>query len=388
MNADELEEIRARALDHVNAGRMDQALEDFQVIARDDPEAADGWINLAAAERGFGRLHLAAEHFEKGVEILRRAGHEDRGLLATALHALGTTLESLELTDAAAAAYRESAKNDPRAPTPLAALSTLLARAGHLREAENAATEYCLAAVSILAEKANIAQVRKFQRALKDAATVDCHRLLIATREAYVSGFEEAVAKLPEGVKIEAEPLKRDEQGHAVPVLADPDRPFSRVRFDAVHPGSGERWMIHDAPTYGFPKDCPAAVDGLFSVTFPAGMPFQVLMCTRTAWDYFFVRLKFVGGLRERTVERAEAALGKWYLEGERGAFAHEGRGYFHFLSKPFPIGDYGLRYEVDLGLAQLDAVPALFQALGELHLEEPIEVAVLGDGALPLQDW
>jgi hypothetical protein len=160
------------------------------------------------------------------------------------------------------------------------------------------------------------------------------------------------------------------------------------VRFDAVHPPTGERWMIQDAPTYGFPKDCPAAVDGLFSISHPAGTPFPVLLCTRTAWDYFFVRLRFASGLRQRTVERAESAVGAWYLQGVTGAFSKDGRGFFHYLSKPFPVGDHGLRYEVDLGLAQLDAIPALFDALKALHADEPIEVAVLGDGALPLKDW
>jgi len=385
---EELSERRARAFDCVNEGRIDDALTEFSVIAQNDPEAADGWINLAAAERGLGRLHLAADHFRTGVELLRKAGHEDRGLLATALHALGMTLEALELTDEAAAAYRESAQNDPRAPTPLAALSTLLARAGHLREAEKVATEYCMAAVSILAEKSNIALVRKFQKALKDAAAVDGHQLLVATRAAYVKGFEEAVAKLPPGVRTEVEPLRKDEEGKTAPLLADPERPFSRVRFDAVEPESGERWMIHDAPTYGFPEGCPAAADGHFSIVHPAGTPFPVLLCTRTAWDYFFVRLRFVNGLRPGTLERAEEAMGGWYLKGETGAFAENGRGYFHFLSKPLAIGDRGLRYEVDLGLARLEAVPALFEALKELHREEPIEIVVLGDGALPLTDF
>ena len=164
MTEEELLEKRARALDLVNEGRIEEALAQFQAIAKNDPDAADGWINLAAAERGLGRPHLAAEHFKTGIELLRKAGHEDRGLLSTALHAWGTTLEALELTDEAAAAYREAAQEDPRAPTPLAALSTLLARAGHLREADKVATEYCMAAVSILAEKTNIAQVRRFQK--------------------------------------------------------------------------------------------------------------------------------------------------------------------------------------------------------------------------------
>ena len=385
MTPQELEELRAQALDHVNAGQMDEALQVFATVAEHDPDAADGWINLAAAERGVGRLALAAEHFRKGVDLLRQAGHEDKGLLATALHALGSTLEALELTDEAAAAYRESARNDPRAPTPLAALSTLLARAGHLREADKVATEYCLAAVSILAEKQNIAQVRQFQRALKDAATVDGNLILVATREAYARSFEETVAKLPEGVQIEAEPYTHGPGGEAVPVLVDADRPFSRVRFDAIEPKTRERWMIHDAPTYGFPKDCPAAVDGLFSVPYPADLPFPMLICTRTAWDYFFIRLRFAHGLRPTTLARAEEELGAWYLSGVSGKFAEGGRGFFHFLSRPLQIGASGLRYEVDLGLAQLEAIPALFEALKRLHAQEPIEIAVLGDGALPL---
>ena len=387
MTEEELLEKRARALDLVNEGRIEEALAQFQAIAKNDPDAADGWINLAAAERGLGRPHLAAEHFKTGIELLRKAGHEDRGLLSTALHAWGTTLEALELTDEAAAAYREAAQEDPRAPTPLAALSTLLARAGHLREADKVATEYCMAAVSILAEKTNIAQVRRFQKALKDAAVVDGQKLLAATREAYVKSFEEALAALPPGVQIEAEPLRKDEAGQTVPLLADPARPFSRVRFDAVDPKSGERWMIHDAPTYGFPEDLPAAKDGFFSVVHAAGTPFPVLLCTRTAWDYFFVRLRFVSGLRPGTLESAERVIGDWYLKGVTGAFAENGRGYFHFLSKPLAIGESGLRYEVDLGLSRLDAVAALLEVLKELHREEPIEIAVLGDGALPLKD-
>lgn len=388
MTPQELDEIRARALDHVNEGRMDDALADFELLAQHDPDAADGWINLAAAERGVGRLHLAREHFERGIALLERGGAEDRGLLATALHALGTTLEGLDLTDLAAKAFRRSASCDPRAPTPLASLAELLARAGHLKEADKVATEYCMAAVSVLAEKANIALVRKFQKALKDAASVDGNLILLATREAYLHGFDVTVKQLPPGVQTEVEPTTCDAQGNRVPVLANPNRPFSRVRFDAVQPQTGERWMIHDAPTYGFPKDCTAAADGLFSVPHAAGTPFPVLLCTRTAWDYFFVRLRFQNGLQERTVARAEELLGAWYLEGQQGRYGKDGRGFFHYLSQPTAIGDHGLRYEVDLGLASIDCIPALFEVLTRLHADHPIAVAVVGDGALPLEDF
>jgi tetratricopeptide (TPR) repeat protein len=387
VNDGSLDEVRARALDHVQAGRVEDAAQDFATMVEREPGVPDGWLNLATAERALSRLRAAAEHYRKGIDLLEEAGHEDTGLLATALCRFGETLEALELSEEAAVAYRRSARRDPRAPTPLAALSALLARAGHLREAGQVVTEYCLAAVSVLAEKANIGTMRRFQAALKDAASVDPHRLLIATREAYLQGFQETAAKLPQGARLEAEPLRRDQTGQGVPVLANPRRPFSRVRFDAIEPHTGERWMIQDAPTYGFPRDCPAAVGGLFSIPFPCAAPFPVLIATRTAWDYFFVRMRFVSGLSARAMEKAEELVGAWYLRGVSGGFGEGGRGFFHFLSEPFLIGDQGIRYEVDLGLAQLDAVPALLEALEKLHRQEPLERVMLGDGALPLRN-
>lgn len=380
-------EIRSLAMQRVAEGNAEAAAEQFERLAALEPDQADGWINLATAERAQDKLALAAAHYRKGIALLEAANARDQGLLATALHALGATLEALEETDEAVQAYRHSARVDPRAPTPLAALSGLLARAGHLREADEVATKYCLAAVSVLAEKGNIAAVRKFQKALKGAGAVDGNLLLVATREAYAQSFAATAAKLPRGTRLEVEPQRRDDAGRFVPLLPNPRRPASRVRFDALKPDTGERWMIQDVPTYGFPPDCPAAAEGHFSVPHPAAKtPFPVYLSTRTAWDYFFVRLRLRRGLSEEAVARAERHLGAWYLKGFEGGFSEAGRGFFHFLSEPMRIGADGLRYEVDLGLAQLEAIPALFDALTALHGEEPLEVVMLGDGALPLR--
>jgi len=374
-------------MQRVAEGDAEGAAAELERLAELEPGQGDSWINLATAERALGRLHRAAEHYRRGLALLEAARPPDTGLVASALHALGATLEALELTDEAAGAYRDSARLDPRAPTPFAALSSLLARAGHLREADEVATKYCLAAVSVLAEKGNIGLVRKFQKALKEAHTVDGNLLLVATRDAYAQSFAATASQLPRGTRLEAEPQRRDEAGALVPLLPNPSRPASRVRFDAIQPESGERWMIQDVPTYGFPRDCPAAADGLFSVLHPtAQAPFPVYLCTRTAWDYFFIRLRFQSGLLPETIGRAEKAVGDWYLKGLEGGFSENGRGIFHYLSEPFPIGADGLRYEVDLGLSQLDAIPALLEALRALHAEEPLEVVMLGDGALPLR--
>lgn len=386
MSDESLNQDWARAYQQVAEGKMEEAAETLGSIVERDPTAGEGWINLATAERALGRDHLAAEHYEKGIALLEKMAPEDKGLLASALHALAGTYEELELTGKAIAAYRASAKNDPRAPTPFASLATLLARAGLLEEAGKVATQYCLAAVSILAEKTNIGFVRRFQKALGQASTIDGNLLLVATREAYARGFEQTAKKLPTTARYEVEPQRRDEAGELVPVLANPNRPWSRVRFDAVDPDSGGRWMIQETPTYGFPGNSPAAADGLFSVPYKVEVPFPVLIATRTAWDYFYVRLRFEQGLKPTTIERAEALIGPWYLRGFEGEFGEkdQNRGYFHFLAEPFAIGDYGLRYEVDLGLSQLDAVPALFDVLAKLHESDPIAVCVIGDGALP----
>ncbi len=380
------EAIRALAMQRVAEGDAEAAATELERLAEIEPGHGDNWINLATAERALGRHHRAAEHYRRGIGLLEAARLPDQGLIASALHALGATLEALELTDEAARAYRDSARLDPRAPTPFAALSSLLARAGHLSEADEIATRYCMAAVSVLAEKGNIGAVRMFQKALKQAHSVDGNLLLAATREAYVQSFAATASQLPFGTRVEAEPQRRDEAGALVPLLPNPGRPASRVRFDAIQPETGERWMIQDVPTYGFPPDCPAAA-GLFSVLYPAAQaPFPVYLCTRTAWDYFFIRLRFRSGLLPETIGRSEKAVGDWYLKGLEGAFSENGRGFFHYLSEPFPIGADGLRYEVDLGLSRLDAVPALLEVLRALHAEEPLEVVMLGDGALPLR--
>ena len=383
----DLEALRQKALAHLDKGELEEATEAFGIIASEDPGSADGWINLASAERELGRLPKAVEHFRKGLVLLRTAPGTDRSLVSQTFGALGATLQTMELTGEALAAFREAARADPRAPQPLAAQASLLARAGQLEEADKAATAYCLAAVSVLSEKENIGAVRRFQKAMKAASTVDGGKLLAATREAYVNSFDETAAKLPTGVRLEEEPFARGEGGKLVPALGNPARPFSRVRFDAIHPQTGQRWMIQERPTYGYPRDCLAASEGFFTVPLPEALaPFRAYVATRTAWDYFFVRIRFVNGLRESTVERAEKLMGEWYLMGFTGEFGEATRGFFHFIAEPFAIGDEGLRYEIDLGRSGVEAFPALIEALCALHLEEPIEVVTFGDAALPTQ--
>ncbi len=380
------EELRTQAMEHVHHGRMEEAAEALAKLAQLEPESPDGWINLASVERDLGRLRAAAENFRRGVHLLESSPSVDRDALARTYTALGATLQSLELTDEAVAAFRRAAAADPRAPQPHAAIASLLARAGDLQEADRAATAYCRAAVSLLSEKENIGAVRRFQAAMKAADTVEGLKLLAATREAYVRTFNEVATKLPEGVRIEEEPFRRDGSGQPVPILANPRRPFSRVRFDAILPTTGQRWMINETPTYGYPKNCAAAAEGFFSVPLEIGNSFRTVVATRTAWDYFFVRIRFVHGLRSGTLEQTEKLLGEFYEQGFTGTYAQEGKGHFHFISEPFAIGDEGLRYELDLGLSRWEAALGLMETLERLHALEPIEVVSLGDGALPMR--
>ncbi len=382
---------RERAYQKVSVGELDEACVLFQEAAAEHPDEPERWLELAAAERGAGRLAEAVEHYHRAAELYERRGASGGAAagpeLISIYESLGATHEALEEHGAALAAYRRAAEVDPRAASPLASSASLLARTGALEEAQRAAADYCKRAVSLTAEKPNIQRVRTFQRHLAAAGSVDGAQLLAATREAYVRSFAESVEKLPEGVRLELEPFKRGPEGAPEPIIPDPLRPFARVRFDAIDPASGERWMIQEVPTYGFPSDCPAASEAWFSIRLATPTPFAVLLSTRTAWDYFFLRLRFVNGLGSETLLRTETALANWYLRGFSGHFAEGGRGFFHFISRPFVAGGASagdLRYELDLGLATTDAIGGLFEALVELHAHEPLEVVALGDAALP----
>lgn len=377
---------RDEALRAALAGRLAEARHAFERIAASEPLAADAWVNLALAELALGQPERAVGHFERGVSLLEeRGGDAKAAALSASLQGLAAACEAIGEVARASDLFARAHRAHPRSPRPLAALAHLLGRAGDLVGADLTALAYCRAAVSDLNEKAHIGAMRRFAASLRAAPSLDGGAILRAARDAYAARFDEVLATLPAGVRAEAELFGDDGAGGRSPLLPDADRPFARARVDAIDPATGERWMIDEHPTYAVPRGAEEAAFAQVPVAWNCGVPFPVCVSTRTAWDCLAIRLRFDGGRTPPVQQAVEAALGDFYARGFAGAFGDGRRGFFHFLSRPRPLGTDGVRYQADLGLSDLRAIAAVLDALARLHREQPIAAAVLGDAHLPL---
>ncbi|MDR0965725.1 MAG: hypothetical protein LBM75_04365 [Myxococcales bacterium] len=359
----------------LNAGDLPRAYAVLKAMTELDPELAEGWINLGALERAMGELRLAVEHLERGIALLEARSHSIDPLALPAWLNLAEILETLEEVDRSAAALREAYRRDPHSPAPLIQLAGLQARAGHLDAAIQTARDYCRAAVSILSEKASIGLVRKFQKAIEAADTVDGKLLLVATREATAMAFDAAAWPLRDTARFEVPRPSSDEI----------DDVFELKRDDALIEATGVPRTLLTSPVYGFPGNAPAASTALFTVPIELGGPFPVCIATRTAWNAMALRIRFTHATHDDDdMLRALVPITDWFRRGFDGQFSlQKDKGFFHAISRPVRVGDRGVRFDIDLGLANQTAIAALVEAIADIHRHHPIERVVLGDGLL-----
>ena len=355
----------------LHSGDMAAAKAALEGICRINPDLAEGWINLGSVERALDDLNAAAEHLERGTALLSAREGAPDPLLLPAWLSLAEIHELREDLPKAESALRQAFRRSPDMASALIQLAGLKARAGDLKGASDTAAEYCRAAVSILSEKASIGLVRKFRKAIDSAEAVDGRLLLIATREAAAMALERALASLPPGTRPEAV------------ISTTADSAFDLKRADAVT-ASGEARELLEGPVYGFPGSAPQARDALFTVPAAIGAAFPVFVCTRTAWNDMHIRIRFQKAAGNDVSRLALPVLSDWFRKGFTGGFSDgSGRGFFHSLSRPVPIGERGIRFDLDLGLSFQTAIDDLVERLNVLHAAEPIERVVFGDGLL-----
>lgn len=360
---------------YLSAGDLKRAHAALCELCERSGELAEAWINRGSLERAMGDLEPAAAHLERGIALLEARADAVDPLLVPACLDLAEVLETLEEVDRAASLLRQAFRRAPDSPASLIQLASLQARSGDLGAAIRTAREYCLAAVSILAEKPSIALVRKFQKALEAAGEVNGQLLLIATREACAMAFDAAAWPLRDTARFEVQ---------CNPAAGGVSAIYDLKRDDALIEATGERRSLTTSPVYGFPGNAPSAKGALFTVPIDLGAPFEMRISTRTAWNALALRIRFKDALDELRLKAAEAAIAAWFKRGFEGAFSlQQDKGFFHAISRPARIGARGLRFEIDLGLANQTAIAALVEALAELHRQVPIERAVLGNGLL-----
>lgn len=358
---------------YLSAGDLKLAHAALRELSERSPDLAEAWINRGALERAMGDPEPAAAHLERGIALLEARADEADPLLVPAYLNLAEVLETLEEVGRAAGVLRQAFRRAPSSPAPLIQLASLQARAGDLDAAIRTSREYCLAAVSILAEKPSIGIVRKFQKAIEAADEIDGKLLLIATREAHAMAFDAAAWPLRDTARFEAQCASTDGEAGSIYALS---------RADAFIDASGEARSLTPSPVYGFPGNAPAAREALFTVPVELGAPFETRISTRTAWNALALRVRFRDALDETRLDAAEQAIAAWFRRGFEGGFSlQEGKGFFHAISRPTRIGARALRFEIDLGLANQTAIAALVDALADLHRRVPIDRVVLGNG-------
>lgn len=344
----------------------------LEVICRESPDLAEGWINLGSVERALDDLPSAAAHLEKGVALLSARDATPDPLLLPAWLSLGEIYEILEDIPLAEKALRSAFKRAPEMASAMIQLAGLKARSGDLVGAKKAAKEYCMAAVSILSEKASIGLVRKFQKTLDAADTVDGRLLLVATREAYAMAFDRALNSDGSSMKPEAV------------VSTKADEVFALKRVDALVESTGEARELVRSPVYGFPGNAAAAKEALFTVPAALDSDFPSFVCTRTAWNDMHVRIKFKDAKGDDVLKLSVPVMEAWFRRGFAGEFSDgQGHGFFHSMGRPVPIADDGVRFDVDMGLSFQKALDALVADLNELNRTAPLAKVVFGDGLL-----
>jgi Flp pilus assembly protein TadD len=337
-------------------------------------DAADAWALLGAALLGGGRASEA-------VDALRSGGPDCRSDLAAALIAADRAPEARTLLETL---VRER-PDDARERIQLAHLCLASGRgpegAVHLeRAARRLGGDDASAATSLAS-----AVRRAFE------SEVDASQFLEAHAVGYREAFLEAVApRLAAGWFAEAARMARGADGQPVPARPEGSRPYAVERVDAVDPATGEIGAV------GSGEDpCIVAVEGYEPLAAVATLlPWRdqavpAWVSSRCPWHW--MPITFVSRRPERAAVRvaaAETLWAPWYLQGFNGAFGSREEGRFHYTSDPEPVGETGVAFRVDLGLARPDAIAALLGAAAAAADRIGLGAVVFGEGLLPDAPW
>jgi hypothetical protein len=156
------------------------------------------------------------------------------------------------------------------------------------------------------------------------------------------------------------------------------------VRIDLVDPSNGQPGQVGDQPMVVALSGYEALAQAPVLLDWPAGdYPFPIWISTQCPWDQLPVQVRF----RDAGADAAAAldsVLGDWYTAGFDGKFGTADRGRFHYVSDPEEQGEGRVLYHVDLGRAELSAIPDLLLRLAVLHERHAIAHVLLGRGQLP----
>ena len=375
-------EVVKRALEAVRGEDLEEARSALMEALAAHPERLDLVHTLAIIELQVGRPDHALDLCQKaGALAIERREPGDLDILPLLLLAQGAAHEELHQPTEALHAYNAILSDHPDHPLAAQGKGHLLLAWGDLdggletlqRVIDTAADDPRF----IEASEKLVAGVRAFLSAdLHPSNFADAHR---GSYDAFFSHHADQQAA--EGWIAEAARMRKDEQGHMVPVIAEGARPYAGTRVDLVDPTTGQAGLVGDQPMIVAVEGHEVIAQAPIVFAWP-GHDFPVYGSSQMPWNLLSVTVAFDSG---DPVEAADPTVGDWYTAGFEGVFGAPDRGRFHSITDPLQVGPHTVRYDLDCGRAEVTAIEDLLKRLDVLHTRHPIAGVLIGRGFVPV---
>ena len=374
-------EVIKNALEAVRGDDPDKAREALMLALTEHPERLDLVHTLAILELQNGSPEMALDLAQKAAAVAsERRAADDLVLLPQLLLTQGAAHEELRQPEKALASYDTVLEEDANHPLAIQGKGHLLLAWGRIEEGIALLQQAIDAGRDdprfLEATEKLIAGIRKY---LND----DLHprNFIEAHRGSYVEFFNHhAEQTAADGWIAEAARMRKDENGTLVPSVVEGARPYAGTRVDLVDPQTGQAGLVGDQPMV-------VAVQGheiiaQTPIVFDWPSPdFPVWGSSQTPWNLLSIAIRFESGDADAAVD---PTMGDWYKAGFDGAFGSHDQGRFHSISDPEPLGDHTVRYQLDCGRAESQAIDDLLKRLAVLHATHPIAGVLIGRGFLP----
>jgi len=374
-------EVIKKALLAVQGDDLDAARDALFAALTDHPDRLDLVHTLAIIELQSGRPDHALDLAEKAAAVLsERREPEDLKLLPALLLAAGAACEELDRPIAAEKVYNQILELEPGHPLASQGMGHLLLAWGRSEEG----IEILQSVVDQGTDDPRfIEATTKLIAGIKNFNGEDLHprNFIDAHQGGYCEFFNHhADRTAADGWIAEAARMHRDEQGNLVPSIGEGARPYAAARVDLVDPTTGKAGLVGDEPMIVALAGHEIVAQAPILFEWP-NSDFPTWGSSQVPWNLLNISIVFEGNLPE---EQVDSTIGDWYTAGFDGAFGSPDRGRFHSITPPMPVGENGVRYDLDCGRAETSAVDDLLKRLSVLHSSHPIAVVMIGRGFVP----
>ena len=374
-------EVIQKALEAVRGDDPDEAREALMLALTEHPDRLDLVHTLSIIELQNGDPEMALELAQKATAVAQeRRTNADLTLLPQLLLAQGAAHEELRQPSLALAAYNAILEQQPDHPLAIQGKGHLLLAWGQI----DTGIQILQSAVDAGKDEARFLEAtEKLIAGVKKFVADDLHprNFVEAHRGSYVEFFNHHASEMADkGWIAEAARMRKDETGNFVPIIAEGAKPYAGTRVDLVDPQTGQAGLVGEQPMVVAVQDHEIIAQTAIVFDWP-NTEFPVWASSQMPWNLLSICIRFDGQDPEAT---ADPTVGDWYTAGFEGAFGTTDQGRFHSISDPELLDDQTVRYQLDCGRAEANAIDDLLKRLSVLHSTHPISGVLIGRGFLP----